>query len=587
MVSVKQQNYRVKQPIVQNRSTRHGRPRQSRSNVKRCYRKKKVTRQLVQRLTRRPQRGSGKTIRNTKIPIKSENRNAFQRFKNLLTKPAVVSATSVQGKLADSIQLFWQVGKMKQICDMMSKSQLKMPDKVAVVSDTYVELLKNYKKSTGLTFLDVPNATTALQELLFEGDAIWNNGVYRDWFLKRFRVLVRVQGKSSIFSKRDPQQNLMPSYTDEVVLQALRPFARSVYSAEDLLEKLQQDQLPNLDGNSVPCVVLDVSLITDEPATAAQVGKSRQQQLMDLLTKLSRYELVIHYSTSSPDSNSVNSFVKRVNPCSVSIISNLDSLSLPPRFLAECESVQEITLPENLLHFDDGFMMGSGLTAFRYAQQVKTIGNSFLAGCSKLYAAVLPAVEASIGQQCLKDCSELVKLEMLPQPEEDGLRPFSRNAFTVGHEFAHNATELKSCTLSNGIYAVGNAFMYNCTNLEDIKLPTFLTKLGSSFLGHCTSLRVVQFPDPIKYLPDMTLVKCSNVKRVIFPNQIETISNIMDFSVELESAIFTHSGKVNYHRNFLLLLKQCDNITFTSYNSDSLNKIKNVDIINLDDFVRI
>ena len=181
--------------------------------------------------------------------------------------------------------------------------------------------------------------------------------------------------------------------------------------------------------------------------------------------------------------------------------------SIPDRAFWGCESLTEISLPENVTTIgNEAFSSCRSLTTVTGLGHVKTIGSAAFSGCTSLLSAST-ASNATVGSYAFANCTSLTSAII-------GANIIESNTF-------ENCYYLASVTLRNTTEIKPNAFK-SCHALTSISIPCSVVSVTGGF-EDCTYLKTVTLNAGTKYITDEAFKGCSSLKTVTLPNGLQSI----------------------------------------------------------------
>jgi len=161
-------------------------------------------------------------------------------------------------------------------------------------------------------------------------------------------------------------------------------------------------------------------------------------------------------------------------------------VSLPDFLFADCISLKELLLPENLRYIGDGvFSNCQALICINIPDKVSSIGKYAFEGCRSLENISLSRSLSKIACSSFKDCDSLVRLAL-----PDSITVIENNAF-------ENCSSLKEISFSNRLKKIADNAFLNCSSLESLQLPYGLTAICSQAFAGCGNLKDIKLPPDI------------------------------------------------------------------------------------------
>lgn len=208
-------------------------------------------------------------------------------------------------------------------------------------------------------------------------------------------------------------------------------------------------------------------------------------------------------------------------------------------------------------------------------ENIKTIGNNFLGGCSgltELDLTPLSQVE-EIGELFLCGCSALTELDLMPLRNITKIRKsflFGCKSLTeldltafryvsaIGDDFLSWCTGLTTLDLTplRHITQIGDNFLSGCRGLIelDLKALRYVSTIGRLFLAHCSGLRTLDLTplNNVIEVNDHLLFNCTGLMQVqIVPdwkhkNKLPKVKRVVE--VMPERAKFVEEKSDSYQR---------------------------------------
>ncbi len=157
--------------------------------------------------------------------------------------------------------------------------------------------------------------------------------------------------------------------------------------------------------------------------------------------------------------------------------------------------LKKIVIPSSVIKIGKNAFHGSGVTevVFSDGSQLKTIGESTFAYCTKLAAITLPETVTEIGASAFDGASLLGEITIPSSVVTIGERAFNvctglrkvtfatpSSLKTIGAKAFYNCFRLTELNIPEGVEEVGDEAFRISKTFERITLPSTLTKLGSS-----------------------------------------------------------------------------------------------------------
>ncbi len=225
-----------------------------------------------------------------------------------------------------------------------------------------------------------------------------------------------------------------------------------------------------------------------------------------------------------------------VFPSSISNISFGDKvIKIPDYFLANCNKIEIVVLPESLT----------------------SIGTRAFSGCSGLKSINIPGNVASMGASVFDDCSALATIEY--------------DAIDCEVNGSNNnpifPSSISNISFGDRVKNIPDYFLTNCNKVEIVVLPESLTSIGSHAFRGCSALTSITIPGNVASIGadafydcpglvtlEFNAIKCNNLGesyKYLFPPTIANLSlgekvtkipaNFLSYGSQLENVSFPES----------------------------------------------
>ena len=201
------------------------------------------------------------------------------------------------------------------------------------------------------------------------------------------------------------------------------------------------------------------------------------------------------------------------------------------KYLYNCKSLQEITIPDNISKIDEyTFCNISDLKIVKLPDCVTSIGQYAFYKCSSLPSINIPDGVTSIGSYAFYECSSLTSINIPEKVTSIGDYAFSgctsltsvktlNNAISTGDYTFYECPGLTSISVSS----IGKYTFYGCTNLTSITILDSVTKIGDYAFYGCTSLTSITIPDHVTVIGEYAFYNDTGLTNIIIPNSVDTI----------------------------------------------------------------
>lgn len=167
--------------------------------------------------------------------------------------------------------------------------------------------------------------------------------------------------------------------------------------------------------------------------------------------------------------------------------SGLTSINMPPvttmgtGTFEDCTSLSSaVLLPGGIRELPSYTFSYTGLTSLVIPEDVVSLANRSIQGCSKLTSVKLPSTLERIGDNVFVSCPNISEIN------------FPSNLKSIG-EFSFYDTKLKSVVLPEGFTTLKKYAFYKNNTLESLVLPSTLTALADNNFSYYKKLKVAYF----------------------------------------------------------------------------------------------
>lgn len=185
--------------------------------------------------------------------------------------------------------------------------------------------------------------------------------------------------------------------------------------------------------------------------------------------------------------------------------------ALPQSFLSNNNTLNEITLPENIKIIPS--------SAFNYCKNLR-----------KVHATGLNRINESAFNECRKltdiDISDVVVIE--------------RNAFCYCEQFApaelpvnmtflgpsafYN-TGVKEVVIPNNVLKIGNQAFAYCKKLRKVTMHDAVSGIGSEAFEYCPLLAEINIPEAVTFINDEAFLGCTSLTEITLPSNLESLGS--------------------------------------------------------------
>ena len=176
--------------------------------------------------------------------------------------------------------------------------------------------------------------------------------------------------------------------------------------------------------------------------------------------------------------------------------------SLSSRAFYNCKNLWKITLPNNILSFEDGSISGSTTNGFD--------GYGTFSG-TNITNITLPYALKSIGNGAFAYCSQLKYVEFGNQVEK-----ISSYAF-------YECKSLSGFTIPDSVTEIGKGSFYHCDSLTSVIIPNNVSVIGDSAFCSCDTLCSIDIGNGITIIPNSICSSCPLLTTVTIGRSVKTI----------------------------------------------------------------
>ena len=228
---------------------------------------------------------------------------------------------------------------------------------------------------------------------------------------------------------------------------------------------------------------------------------------------ITRFELICN---GNPELNAYICY----NDTKLAEIKISDHLTLPSRMFADCPSLEEININNNLE--DQVFSNCTGLK--KLISGSKHFGQQAFSGCMNLETVILTNRELTFGTYVFDYCPKLETFGPLADAEGnmENLKydfNFAWDTTIPDYAFQRGWNDLsrkavKEVTLPAGLLSIGTLAFNNATALTKIDLPESLNVIGEQAFESCTSLSRIVIPVMVNDIKPKAFAGCNGLSFV-------------------------------------------------------------------------
>lgn len=322
------------------------------------------------------------------------------------------------------------------------------------------------------------------------------------------------------------------------LINLIKTYAKSYITLKDALA------LPK--GTTIPKRII---------ATPNDIETRDNFEAMDILfERYPDHELILHFEHDRVAHISKHYQRERALPDSLRNISlvgeNLTTIG--NNFLLGCTRLTSVTIPNSVTKIGDNFLSGCyGLTSVTISNSVTTIGDDFLSYCHNLTSVTIPNSVTTIGTCFLSGCKGLTFFTIPNNVTTiencfllgcEGLTTIiiPNSVTTIGNGFLHSCKSLTTIMIPNSVTTIGNEFLSCCYGLISVTIPNSITRIRHDFLKHCMGLTSVTIPNSVTRIGDYFLWGCDSLTSVTIPKIFQG-SSILDNLSKKVNVIFDNN----------------------------------------------
>lgn len=187
--------------------------------------------------------------------------------------------------------------------------------------------------------------------------------------------------------------------------------------------------------------------------------------------------------------------------------------ALPQSFLSNNNTLNEITLPENIKIIPS--------SAFNYCQNLR-----------KVHATGLNRINESAFSECRKltdiDISDVVVIEhdAFSYCEQFAPAELPVNMTYLGPSAFYN-TGVKEVVIPNNVLKIGNQAFAYCKKLRKVTMQDNVLGIGSEAFEYCPLLAEINISEAVTFIDDEAFLGCTSLTEITLPSNLESIGNNM------------------------------------------------------------
>lgn len=250
-------------------------------------------------------------------------------------------------------------------------------------------------------------------------------------------------------------------------------------------------------------------------------------------------------------------------------------------FLGDIDSIK---IPEKYNNYvvtkisDYGFYKCNNLKEIILPESIKSIGDKAFRNCSSLEDIIIPKGVTYIGYKAFSKCTAL-KTMSLPDA-----------VVTLGTYVFDGCTSLKHITIPKNVQCISEGLLRDCYSLLTVTIPEGVTKINFGAFEGCKSLESITLPESIDEIRQNAFVNCVSL------NSIQLPYNVIDIQMDAFLNTGYYNNASNWDNGLLFIdkylisiksnssgiykISQSETITITSGAFNSINYIKEIEIVN-------
>ena len=179
------------------------------------------------------------------------------------------------------------------------------------------------------------------------------------------------------------------------------------------------------------------------------------------------------------------------------------------------EQITELVVPNDVISIGNYALYGcSGLTSVTIGSSVTSIGNDAFSGCSGLTSVTIGNSVTSIGNYAFYGCSGLTSVTI------------PNSITSIGNYAFEGCNSLTSVTIGNSVTSIGNYAFEGCNSLTSVTIGNSVTSIGNYAFEYCSSLTSVTIPNSVNSIGNYAFRFCYSLTSVIIGNSVTSIGNM-------------------------------------------------------------
>ena len=195
-------------------------------------------------------------------------------------------------------------------------------------------------------------------------------------------------------------------------------------------------------------------------------------------------------------------------------LSNTVVCDIPSFFLANCTSLQLVSIPITVMTIGESAFEGSSLKAIDLSSsQLENISFRAFKDCKNLEFCFIPTTLKNIKSEAFMGSLLSFQFDL------------SQTALTAIEERVFLDSQLTEILLPRYLIEIHSSAFGN-TNLSSVTIPMKVGEIGASIFAFCANLSVADFSRAsIGYVPVRAFYKCVKLETVLLPNSIHMIDS--------------------------------------------------------------
>lgn len=163
--------------------------------------------------------------------------------------------------------------------------------------------------------------------------------------------------------------------------------------------------------------------------------------------------------------------------------------------------------------FDNSFKEVKNLKSVTLCESIVSIGNSAFEGCTGLSGIYLPAKVNTIGSNAFAGCT--------------GLKSFGipGNVTSLGDGAFSGCSALMSVTIPEGVESIGSDTFKDCSSLVSVTVPNGVTAIGNNAFKGCSKLAIISVPNSVTKIGNNAFADCINLASIVLPKAVTAVGD--------------------------------------------------------------